>query len=264
MKKNLLRELLDSGKPTVATRVANTWPLMEELIGSTGHFDYIEFLAEYAPYNPGDLENICRAAELNNMATMIKVDYQNRAYIAQRAMSSGFQAVLFTDCKTAEDVRESIFIAKPDTPADGGRFGYPNRRWIGYQPNGPQMQYAVMVRSGVMAFMIEKVQAVDNIEEICRVPGVDMVQFGPSDYSMSRGWNFGEHTEEVHAAERHVIKVALANGVHPRCEIHSPDQAKYYYDLGVRHFCIGDELQNALRMWSEQGGGIREFLNKAK
>lgn len=31
----------------------------------------------------------------------------------------------------------------------------------------------------------------DNLEEICEIPGVDMVQFGPSDYSMSLGWNAG-------------------------------------------------------------------------
>lgn len=260
MKTNKLRELLSSGKYTVSTRVANKWPLMVELIGSLGYYDYIEFLAEYAPYNPEDLENICRAAELNNMASMIKIDYQNRAYVAQKAMGSGFQAILFTDCKTAEDVKESIFFAKPDTLEDAGRCGYPNRRWIGYQPNGPQMEYAAMVRSCVMAFMIEKVQAVDNIEAICKVPGVDMVQFGPSDYAMSRGWNKSDHTEEILAAERHVIEVALANGVHPRCEINDPEQAKYYYDLGVRHFSIGDELHNATRIWTEQGKGLRGFL----
>ena len=35
--------------------------------------------------------------------------------------------------------------------------------------------------------MIEKQEAVENVEEICSVPGVDMLQFGPSDYCMSRG-----------------------------------------------------------------------------
>jgi 2-keto-3-deoxy-L-rhamnonate aldolase RhmA len=260
MKINHLRELLSKGLPSMATRIENTWPVMTEIVGNTGHYDYVEFVAEYAPFTHADLENIARAAELSNMSTMIKTDFQNRAYVAQKAMASGFQAILFTDHKTAAEVRESIWVVRPDTPQDQGRFGYPNRRWIGYQPYGPQMQYAAMVRDTVLAFMIEKKEAMDNIEEICSVPGVDMVQFGPSDYSMSRGWNSSEHFEEFKAAERKMIEVALAHGVQPRCEIGSPDQAKYYIDLGVRHFCLGDEIGNAARFWSQQGGALRSIV----
>jgi 2-keto-3-deoxy-L-rhamnonate aldolase RhmA len=261
MKTNKLRAILNGNGFSVATRVENTYPLMTELIGSTGFYDYIEYVAEYTPYTQYDLENIARAAELNSLSTMIKLDFQNRFYTAQRAMGAGFQAILFSDHKTAGEVRESLYHIKPDTPEDGGRFGYPNRRWIGYQPHVPQVQYANMVRDTVVAVMIEKGDAVDNIEDICSVPGVDMVQFGPSDYSLSRGWNMAEHLDDCKAAERRVIKAALAHGVHPRCEIQSPAGARYYLDLGVRHFCIGDELANALRMWTEQGGGLREMLN---
>jgi 2-keto-3-deoxy-L-rhamnonate aldolase RhmA len=258
MKENRLRRLLENDVPVVSTRVHNIWPV--ELAGSLGLYDYVEFVAEYAPYSEADLENIARAAELHNLSSMIKIDFQNRGYTAQRAMASGFQAVLFTDHKTADEVRESLYAVSPDTPEDKGRFGYPNRRWIGYQPKQSQMDYAKMVRDTVKAFMIEKYQAVDNIEAICAVPGVDIVQFGPSDYSLSKGWNMAEHIEDCKAAERHVIRTALAHGVHPRCEIQNPGDAKYYWDLGVRHFCIGDEIANADRMWTEQGKGLRELL----
>ncbi len=260
MKTNHLRELLDQGLPSIGTRIENTWPLITEIVGSTGAYDYVEFVAEYAPFTHYDLENIARAAELSTMSTMIKVDFQNRAYVAQKAMASGFQAILFTDHKSADEVRESIYLVRPDSPQDGGRFGYPNRRWIGYQPYSPQMDYAAMVRRTVLAFMIEKREALDAIEEICSVEGVDMVQFGPSDYSMSMGWNRSEHVAEFKAAERHMIEVALAHGVQPRCEIASPEDAQYYIDLGVRHFCLGDELGNAARAWSQGGTALRQVV----
>ena len=262
MKTNHLRKLLAANQPSVSTRVENRWPIMEELIGSLGCFDYVEFVAEYAPCTQEDMENMVRAAELNNMSMMIKLDFQNRAYMAQKAMAAGFQSVMFTDHKTAQEVEESLHAVRPDTPFDKGRFGYPNRRWVGYQPNGPQMTYAQMVRDTVMVFMIEKAEAMDNIEAICSVPGVDMVQFGPSDYAMSRGWNTAEHLAECKAAEREMIRVALAHGVHPRCEINSPESAKYYYDLGVRHFSIGDELRNARDHWQAQGTGLRKALDE--
>jgi len=264
MKTNRLRHLLSNGLPSVGTRIENTWPVITEIVGSTGHYDYVEFVAEYAPFTHYDLENIARAAELSDMGTMIKLDFQNRAYVAQKAMASGFQAILFTDHKSAEEVRESIYLVRPDSPQDGGRFGYPNRRWIGYKPHGPQMEYAAMVRDTVMVFMIEKKEAMEHIEEICSVPGVDMVQFGPSDYSMSMGWNASEHVQEFKAAERKMIEVALAHGVQPRCEIATPEQAKYYIDLGVRHFCLGDELGNATRYWAQQGAAMRTVVADLK
>jgi len=264
MKTNRLRNLLANGLPSIGTRIENTWPVITEMVGSTGSFDYVEFVAEYAPYGQPDLENIARAAELSDMSTMIKIDFQNRAYVAQKAMASGFQAILFTDHKTAEEVRQSIFWTMPDTPEDQGRFGYPNRRWIGYKPGGPQMEYAAMVRNTVRAFMIEKKEAMDNIEEICSVPGVDMIQFGPSDYSMSRGWNSSEHVQEFKAAEREMIRVALSHGVQPRCEINSPEEAAYYVELGVRHFCLGDELRTNMVYWSRQGGALRSIVKELK
>jgi len=87
-----------------------------------------------------------------------------------------------------------------------------------------------------------------------------MVQFGPSDYSMSRGWNSSQHVDEFKAAERTMIEVALKHGVQPRCEIGAPDQAKYYLDLGVRHFSLGDEIGNATRFWTQQGAVLRETI----
>lgn len=262
MKTNRLRHLLANGLPSIGTRIESTWPIITELVGSTGRYDYVEFVAEYAPFSQVDLENIARAAELHDMGTMIKLDFQNRAYVAQKAMASGFQAIMFTDHKTADEVRESVYLVRPDTPQDKGRFGFPNRRWIGYRPYSPQMDHAAMVRDTVLVFMIEKKEAMDCIEEICSVPGVDMVQFGPSDYSMSMGWNSSEHVQEFKAAERKMIEVALAHGVQPRCEIASPEQAQYYIDLGVRHFCLGDEIGNAARYWAQQGGALRSIVEK--
>ena len=108
MKTNKLREILNNNQPSIATRILSAWPTITEAVASTGKFDYIEFVAEYAPFSHADLENICRAAELHNISTMIKVDFQNRAYVAQKAMASGFQALLLTDHKTPEEVRETM------------------------------------------------------------------------------------------------------------------------------------------------------------
>lgn len=261
MKENKLRKILTEGGSSVATRIWSKWPTITEAAASTGCFDYMEFVAEYAPFSMDDLENLARAAELNEMSSMIKVDFQNRFYVAQRAMAAGFQAILFTDHKTPDEVYETLHAVLPDCPEDNGRFGYPNNRWLGYQPYNVQMDYAAMVRNTVRAFMIEKVEAMEYIEEICKVPGVDMVQFGPSDYCMSLGWNVKDHKQEVREIEEKMIRVALANGVAPRCEIDSLEQAEYYKGLGVKHFCVGDEFRTHMAFWNSVCKDVRELAH---
>lgn len=262
MKYNKLRKILNEHGTSVATRMWSTNPFFTELLGQNGNFDYMEFVAEYSPFSQQDLQNICRAAELNEMGTMIKVDFQNRGYVAQKAAASGFQAIMFADHRTPEEVRETVRMMKSETPASGGLFGFPNNRFIGGVSHMPQMDHAKRVDEVVLCFMIEKQEAMDHIEEICSIPGVDMVQFGPSDYCMSRGVNRDQAAEEAKAAERKMIEVALKHGVQPRCEIPNAEAAQYYIDLGVRHFCVGDQVNALKGFWNTQGPKMKEIASR--
>lgn len=265
MKENKLRSILTNGETSVATRIWSTWPVITEAAASTGNFDYIEFVAEYAPFDMLAMENLVRACELNNIASMIKVDFQNRFYVAQRAMAAGFQAVLFTDHKTAKEVEETLYAVSPDAPEYGGRFGYPNNRWLGFQPYKTQMDYAKMVSNTVKAFMVEKAETLANLEEICSIPGVEMVQFGPSDYSMSLGWDAKDHKDDIRKAEEKMIQIAQDHNVAVRCELDTMEQAEYYKSLGVKHFCVGDEFRNQMAYWRGTCGDVKrlaETINK--
>ena len=128
MRSNKFRELLNVGRPTVGTHIHTTWPSIVEAIGHTGAYDYVEFVGEYGPFDLYALDDLSRAAELHDMSMMIKVDQEPRGFIAQRAIGSGFQSVLFADCQSVEDVRECVKIARPDTP---GRWWF---LWGCYSP----------------------------------------------------------------------------------------------------------------------------------
>ena len=261
MRENKLRRLLNEGKPSVSTRMWSTWPVYTEALGLTGNFDYMEFVAEYAPFSQADLENLARAAELYEMGSMIKLDLQNRFYVAQKAVASGFQAINFADHRTAEEVRESVRAVRPMTIGSDGLYGHPNRRFISSPHNASQLDHIVRLNDIVLCFMIEKKEAIENLEEICSVPGVDMVQFGPADYSMSMGVNRSSYGEECRAAERKMIECALRHGVQPRCEINNPSDAQYYIDLGVRHFSLGDQMAKLREFWTGQGGEMRAIAD---
>jgi 4-hydroxy-2-oxoheptanedioate aldolase len=88
-----------------------------------------------------------------------------------------------------------------------------------------------------------------------------MIQWGAVDYSLSMGRPGARNTPEVKAVERQVFEMALKMGVPPRAEIHSLDQAKYYLDLGVRHFCLGTDITILYNWLKENGESLRRALS---
>lgn len=258
MRENKLRKMLDADQPTICARINTVWPDVVELIGLTGAYDYVEFAAEYGPFTLHDLDNFCRAAELYDLSTMIKVDQEPKLYQAQRAIGAGFQSVLFVDCRTVEDVEQCVRVVRPDTPEDDGIYGAAARRFA-YDMKSRD-EFVQALRDIVVAIMVEKKQLVDRLDEILAVPGIDMVQWGPSDYSMSSGLAHG--SDEVKAIERMVIEKSLEAGVPPRIELMGMDDIEYYLGLGVRHFRMGTDMAILKRFWQSQGDALRERLSR--
>ncbi|MDE0023294.1 MAG: aldolase/citrate lyase family protein [Spirochaetaceae bacterium] len=259
MRTNSLRNKLNTNEISVCTRIFNPDPVSVEVLGQTRQFDYVEFVAEYGSFDLHDLDNVCRTAELYGLGSMIKIDQSHQAFLAQRGIGAGFEAVLFTDCRSAEDVRECVRVARPDTPEDSGLYGAAARRNVP-MGSGGSPAYVQAIRDIVVAVMIEKKGAVDELEEILAIPGLDMVQWGATDYSMNTG-HIGERDHpEVREAHDLVFRRSLECGVHPRAEIGSPDLAQKYLDLGVRHFSIGADVSILGGYWSTTGAQLRDVL----
>ena len=202
---------------------------------------------------------MCRAADLYNMSMMLKVDQEPRGFLAQRAIGSGFHSILFADCRSAADVRECVGIVRPETPGDRGTYGVATRRFT-YMGYGGGKEYVQALRDVVVTIMIEKPGTVDTLAEVLAVEGVDMVQWGGSDYSMGIGRAGERYSPELRAVERRVFETAIKMGVPPRAEINTSDQAKYFLDMGVRHFCIGTDINILHQWWKAQGEDLRKAL----
>lgn len=264
MRKNRLREKITNQEPTIGTRLLSVWPGMVELIGNTGMFDYVEFLGEYSPWDLSDLENFARATELGEMSSMIKIDQYHRDFIAQRALGSGIQNVLFTDVRSAVEVRECVRIVRAETPKTGGLNGAANRRSVGYYVEAGSQNYVQALEDSVIAIMIEKKEAVENLEEILDVPGIGMVQFGPGDYSLSLGYPGQRNHSEVKEAELKVIKLAIEKGIRPRLEIGSINYKKAdlhkYLDLGVKDLHLPSEAKIVYEWLTENGRTLKQMF----
>jgi 4-hydroxy-2-oxoheptanedioate aldolase len=260
--KNVLRNRLLDGKPTIGTHLMSDWPAMVEIIGYTGVMNYIEFSGEDAPYNLHSLENFARAVDLfDHMTSMMKIEQVPKEWLAGRANGSGIQNLLFADTRTASDARSAVAAARPETPGSRGVAGAGWKRDAGYGIGATLAEAVEQRQNGVVALMIEKSEAVDNLEEILEVDGVDMIQFGPSDYSVTKGLHDNPEQPEVERVRKHVNDTAIKMGVRPRAEIFHFEEAKPYMDQGVIDFCIGWDTRTVYDYCKQQGEGLAKLLN---
>src|SRR5438874_13322453 len=217
MRRNRLRELLTADQPSLGTHIHSTWPSIVELVGHSRMFDYVEFVAEYAPYDLYALENLGRAVDLfPHLSAMMKIEQEPRTYLAIRAIGSGIQNVLFADPRSVADVEECVRAVRAEAPHSRGRHGVGMRRDVGFVLEGGSPAFVQALDDAVVALMIEKDSAVENLEALLAVPGVDMVQFGPADYSMRMGLTGRFTYPKVRGAERDVMATARKRGLAPR------------------------------------------------
>ena len=262
LRRNRLRELLREGKPSLGTHVLSSWPTITELVGQTGAWDYVEFVAEYTPWTLHDLDNLGRAIELfPDFSGMIKIEQDLRGHLGMRAVGSGIQNLLFADVRTPEDALRCVRSVRAEHPDHGGLHGVGMRRDVRTVLHGGSSDWVEALADSVIVLMIEKREAVEDLEAILSVKGVDMVQFGPSDYSMSIGVTRQTGGERVREAEKYVIETAHKMGIPARVELGDTTGAERYLEMGVRHFCVGWDVGILHRWLTEQGQAWRSLLS---
>jgi len=262
-RENILYELLKQKRPTIGTRVHTIWPGLVEVIGHSGVIDYVEFTADYAPYDLQSLENFGRAIDLfDHMSGMMKIEEHLRPYLAVRAIGSGIQNLNFADIRNADDAKQAVASSRAATPQAGGMVGVRMARDVGYVVEPGSVNYVESLERVVVVLHIENCTAVEHLEDILSVEGISMVQFGPADYSMSIGIPGQWDHVEVKRAELHMIETALKMGIAPRVEIDQFEDAEPYIELGVKDFSIGQDVTIISDYCLDQGGKLANILGK--
>ena len=266
LRTNKLRDLMRKGVPTVGTHIASTWTGVMEAIGHSGTMDYAEFTSISAPYDLYALDNLAIASSLFDMSTMIKIDPEPKHYLAQRAIGAGIQNILFSDLRTIADVEQAIRAVRAEPVGwNGASFN----RLEGYVLGSGSKDFVKYTSDVVVAIMVEKMSLYEKIEDLMNFDGVDMIQFGGTDFSLSLGTPGDYSNPKLVEAEERTIKLALKHDKHPRGELFAGPtgtegfikRLQRFIDLGVRDFCIGSDLGIIFYWLKEYGALTRKALN---
>jgi 2-keto-3-deoxy-L-rhamnonate aldolase RhmA len=207
------------------------------------------------------LENLARAVDtFPHMTAMMKIEQPPHTYLEVRAIGAGIQNVLFADPRTVADVRKCVCAVRAETPATGGIHGVGMRRDVGYAVDVGSPAFVQALEDAVVAVMIEKAPAVEHLEAMLSVKRRGHGAVRPRRLLHKHRHPGQWDHPRVKEAEALVIKTALRLGVAPRVEIDTPDQAKPYLDMGVKHFCMGRDVGILFDWFKGNGAKLRAMM----
>lgn len=231
--------LAASSELVVGTFVTLPAPGIAELFGLAG-YDFIIVDMEHTTISDAELENLVRGAAVAGAVTLARVfDPSPESVI--RTLATGVDGILFPLVETADEARAAVSTLR--LPPRGVRGWATLTRAAGYymgrdRPHEP-----------FCAIQIETKKAVDNVDEIVEVEGVEMVFLGPGDLRSSivgEGFTGDQVDEELQSAIARVVakwegRQSPVLGVPPTYPTLRWDR-KTCTDRGVRAITLGSDV----------------------
>lgn len=181
MEHNKVKEQLLKGIPSIGSWIQFGHPGIAELMSSLG-FDWLAADCEHTDIGIAEFTNLARGMYGRKCTPLARVKENNTLAIRQ-VLDMGAMGVVVPLVNSAEDAQRAVASAK--FPPIGIR-GFAFYRANNY--GGDFDEYASMANDETLVIvMIETKTAVENIEEILKVEGVDGVFIGPYDMSGSYG-----------------------------------------------------------------------------
>lgn len=256
---NRLRATLATDGIATGCMIFSWSPNMVEAAGASG-IDYVRIDAEHAWRQDGMLEHLIRAADAIGVTSMVRMD-NGYPQLLRKALEIGAGAVLVANVGTVAEAVAVVDAAK--FPPQGSR-GFSSYCRSGHWNSVKAPDWIEWSNAEPMVgIMIEHVSAMDHVDDILAVDGVDFVNFGPADFAMSLGLKGPDRNDErVHGAFLRTIEAARRNGKHVMCNIPtSAEEVRRHAGLGLTILELGfdvDYVRNGLaaaRAAIPPGGG---------
>jgi 4-hydroxy-2-oxoheptanedioate aldolase len=174
-----LRELWDGGEPTLGGWCAIPSTFSAELIGRAG-FDWVCVDTQHGLIGYDQMVLMLQALSATNTPTFVRVPWNEPAEI-MKALDAGANGVLVPMVNSADEARRAVGACR--YAPEGYRSWGPIRASLlrpGFAPENAN-------REVVCAVMVETRAAVEQLDEILAVPGIDAVFVGPNDLAVSVG-----------------------------------------------------------------------------
>jgi 4-hydroxy-2-oxoheptanedioate aldolase len=244
MRPSKIKAKLKRGEPALVTTVHFTDPSAYELVSLMG-FDGLWMDLEHHAASLETANTLMRAARVGTADVMVR-PAKGEFMRMGRILEAGAQGIMYPRCADAAEAHDVVTWSK---------FAPLGRR--GFDGGNPDMPYCTMsvgeyVREAneqtFVVIQLEDRDAVANARSIAEVEGVDVVFFGPADYSVLSGIPGQFDHPMVEEAVRTVAAAAKAAGKHWGMPVATPERARQLLDMGARFLAHGADI-----IWLKNG-----------
>jgi 2-keto-3-deoxy-L-rhamnonate aldolase RhmA len=180
---NPFRQLMKSAgsQPPLGTWLLSASPIVAEAVGCAG-FDWAVVDMEHSPLDLGDATRMLQALSSTKLVPVLRVPW-NDPVVVKRVLDAGATTLMFPFVQGADEARAAVAATRYPPEGIRGMVGMSRATrfgtlddWIGEAHR----------RTGVIV-QIESARALEDIEAIAHVPGVDALFIGPLDLSADMG-----------------------------------------------------------------------------
>ena len=250
---NRVKKLLKAGKKTSGAWSQLCSPASTEILCRAG-FDWLLIDLEHSPNDLQTLFGQLQAMGGYGVVPIVRSPWNDQVWI-KRILDAGAYGVMIPAVNTKEQAVAAVAACKYPPQGIRGIAGSPRAAGFGRDTSS----YLKRANDELLVILqVETPQAIDNLDEIGKVPGVDALFIGPMDLSTSMGHLGSPAHPEVQAAMARVEAKVKTLGLPLGTISAGWDQAKALYDRGYQMITLMSDVILVSRASAELATKIRE------
>ncbi|HYF79368.1 MAG TPA: aldolase/citrate lyase family protein, partial [Symbiobacteriaceae bacterium] len=197
------------------------------------------------------------AAKGTNLHTIIRTPGLSRLAL-QRPLDAGADGLLVPQVETVDEVRQIVAWMKYFPEGERGmalRRGHSNFAKVGA---AEYIKHAN--EESLVVIQIESVKAVEDIDNMVSVPGVDAAFIGPADLSQSYGIPGKAEDPRIIDGLMKFIDACNRHGVAPGIHVYDMEKAKWWIDKGMRLIAYGNDISMIVDTGSKQTAELKGYV----
>ncbi len=244
MRENSLKSAWGRGESTLGLWLSANDSVMAEIVGGAvvgeAGIDYLNIDMQHGLADYDSVLSILQATRTSDATVTVRVPWNDPGIIG-RVLDAGAMGVIIPMVNTVEQAEQAVASCRY-APAGSRSYG-PIRAGVVHGPD-----YAAQANGQIACIpMIETVEAIENLDGILSVPGIDAIYVGPADLSLTLGLPPGSDHDDERFTEALATIVATAkrHGIVPGMHTTERLVAKRL-DQGFRMLTVTSDL-NALQ-----------------
>jgi 2-keto-3-deoxy-L-rhamnonate aldolase RhmA len=256
---NRAKGLLRDGQPVIGTMVVEIrQPSVMQLLANAG-FDFVIIDNEHGPFSIETLADLCREARHVGLTPIVRVPDWGYPHLAQ-PLDAGAQGLMIPRITDARQVREVVQMVQ--YPPAGRRGSALARGYTAFKTGLVSEVMAAVNNETLLIIQVETREAIQNLDEIAAVDGVDVLLVGPNDLSIALGVPGKLEDASFVETIKQVIKTCNTHEVSPALHINDVGMAIRWAQQGMRMLSISSEIGFIAKAGSEARTAIGQVFGR--